>query len=219
MRYGTLAVVAVLGACGVWVSVPAAAKSSNLNGEYLHLASQTRGLYRMMECVMNRDPVKARFILDQELGSETQRQSVGEFFEGAEECLGNSGGFRSNYELALGTLAEELMSKDGIEPIAPSQPVLAAPGGGTFEWRWQALSEQRTAEVFLLGRCLVRRHFAESRAVLSTKPTTSSERRAFNNMKLQIADCIPASQSRILQPMILRAAIAYAFYQSTRETK
>jgi hypothetical protein len=89
-------------------------------------------------------------------------------------------------------------------------------GGGTHLWTWRNLTDTATARSLPLSYCLLERHAEQVEAVLQARPNANGEREAFNALNDEINTCIPAGETWTLQPQILRAAMAVAYYRSAR---
>lgn len=213
-HFASLAMAFCVVAASAVPAAPAAAKGAELGSQYLNLGASSRALHQMIACLINRNPELARRVLAQPLQSAEQAQLTNDFFEDGGGCLFIVAGLRTDHIMALGTLADELMMKDGVEPASRPRPATSTAGGGSFEWVWVDLPGARKAQIPPLADCLVEQDPVRVEAVLSARPTSSEERSAFNAMADSISDCIPAGRTRTLQPMILRAALALSYYHA-----
>lgn len=204
-------------------SVPALAAgeapSAELDRFYLRLAAGPRDLSRMADCLINRNAEGARQLFDYAPDSESSYPVLQEFFKDGGNCLFVTWKLRSSSLMFLGAVAEHLIRKDELArpvQVARQSDGSLQLGGGAHLWTWRNLTEKAAARSLPLARCLLERHPDQIEAVLGTRQTSDSERKLFNALNDEIDGCIPTGESWTLQPQILRAGLAIAYYTSAR---
>jgi hypothetical protein len=196
--------------------------SPELDRFYFRLAAGPRTLRQYVNCQLNRDPQLARRIFDYEYGSAALRPLLGQFLDDDNHnapCLFVATELRSNYLMYLGALADELIDRD--QPARPPRAAWPAgsglaSGGGSHLWTWRNLSDAAAERSLPLSYCLIERHADQVEALLNARPNADGERKLFNALNDEIDACIPVGGNWTLQPQILRAALAIAYYQSVR---
>jgi hypothetical protein len=195
------------------------APSPELDRFYLRLSSGPRNLSRMAGCLVNQHPDDARRLFDYAFDSEAHYQALQEFWKHGGNCLFGTWELRSTNILFLGAVAEQLTARDDL-----ARPVAAAGhdgpsfqlGGGSHLWTWRNLTDRAAARALPLADCLLARHADQVHAVLDARQTSDGERKLFNALNDEIDGCVPAGESWTLQPQILRAGLAIAYYKSAR---
>lgn len=195
------------------------APSPELDRFYLRLASGPREVSRMVGCLLNQNPDTARKLFDDPLFSEPYSRTADEFLRHGSNCLFNNSDLRMSSLLFVGTVAEQLIERD-----RPARPGRAAwpdgsslqLGGGKHLWTWRNLTPAATGRMLPLSYCLLERHPDQVEAIFATRPTSDGERKLFNAMNDEIDTCIPSGETWTLQPHLLRAALAVAYYRSAR---
>jgi hypothetical protein len=219
----TAALALVLALGGASPALAAGEKPSpELDRFYFRLAAGPRTLRQYVNCQVKHGPELARRIFDSEYGSATQAQLLNALLDDDNHnapCLFVATEVRSNSLMYLGALAEELIERDKPAPPAPvvwSAGSTSDLGGGTHLWTWRNLTNAAAARSIPLSYCLLGRHADQVQGVLETRPNANGERELFNGLNDEIDACIPSGQTWTLQPQILRAAFAIAYYQSAR---
>ena len=212
MRASLLAVAALC------TAVPAMAQDPGpeLDRFYLRLSSGPRALSRMTGCLVNQHPNEARSMFDNDPGSAAFQQAYERLFENGGNCLFGPYDLRASFLMTMGAVAEQLIHEDKpAKPVSP-RATIEFNGGGTFQWAWQNLPPATAQQSMPIAECLLSRYGDKVEAVLDARQTSAGERNAFNAMRAEISDCIPAGQQRTLQPQILRAALAATYYRAAR---
>jgi hypothetical protein len=217
-----LAIIALAG-FGLAAPQPALAAGEEPQAElsrfYFRLASGPRELNRMVQCLINQDVDGARALFDRPVFSEAQNQAVNAFGQHGSNCLFNDSDLRAAGLMYVGTIAEQMIDRD--KPARPTR--FTAPfgpsgqlGGGTHLWTWRALSQQNSARMIPLAYCLASRHTDQVEALLATRPYANGERTAFNALNDEIDLCVTANERWLVQPGLLRSALAIAYYSAHR---
>lgn len=206
-----------------WPAAPALAQgerpSPTLSRFYFRLADGPRALSRMVGCLVNQNTEGARRLFDLDYGTPPQIQATSEFNKHGGNCLFGTNGLRSTNLMFMGAVAVELIAKD--KPPRPTRvegPMASnfQMGGGTHFWTWRNLTDQGIGRAISMSYCLLERHPDQVEAVLGARPNSNGERELFNGLNDEIDGCVPASEKWTLQPQILRAALAVAYYRSAR---
>ena len=196
--------------------------SPELDRFYFRLAAGPRTLRQYVNCQLNRDHELGRRMFDYEFGSAAQARLLNEFLDDDNHnapCLFVATELRSNHLMYLGALADELISRD--KPARPARAAWQADsglqlGGGSHLWTWRNLTDAAAARLVPLSYCLLERHADQIEVVLKARANANGEREAFNALNDEINTCIPVGETWTLQPQLLRAAMAIAFYHSAR---
>jgi hypothetical protein len=213
MRYSTGLTLAILAGLALFhAPVMAANEGEELDRIYLRTGKGTRDLARMVDCLINRNPQAARELFAHVSGSPEEAVAMQTFFENGGSCLFMTWQLGTSGLMARGAVAEKLIAADRLVEIIDPPAVPSIKGGGSYSWQWRNLSPESALKLVPVADCLVARHGARVKELLATKPTSPGERKVFNSMRGEISACIPAGERIVLQPQILRAAIATSYY-------
>lgn len=215
-----MAATAVLFGSAPAVARPApGATAPQIDRIYLRMSRGPRALTHMVDCLINENPALARSLFDQPMGSPQYVEQSNRFFSRgpAGGCLWRTQLLKTTGLMAIGTVAQRLIEADAVS--APVRPAAgsAGQGGGTYQWTLDNLPDAMANRSLPLSYCLLERHGARVAEILAAKPVSKQERDIFNLMGGELSDCIPAGQKLTLQPHIMRAAIAIAYYTSSRQ--
>ena len=76
----------------------------------------------------------------------------------------------------------------------------------------QELRGRSVGRLDRFGRCMMTRYPDTARALIGTRPGSREERTAMEGISPRVAECLPPSPRRARHPLLLRGAIAEAFY-------
>ena len=161
-------------------------------------------MHRFAECLVRTRAEQMLELLSTGLNSPEQNRIVRDLIGWRNRCL-RARSMQIDHVLLRGAVAEALYRQTqrgrDIGRLDRAPPRLRA-------------DPRRNSSAALehFGRCMVARHPDRVRPLIGTRPGSREEREALQGITAGFADCLPESPRRARHPLMLRGAVAEAFY-------
>ena len=161
-------------------------------------------MHRFAEClVRTRDRQMVEFISTR-LNSPEENRIVRDVIGWRSRCL-QARSMQIDHTLLRGAIAEalyrqELRGRDIPRPARAPEMLDADP------------ARNSSAALERFARCMMERHPEMVRPIIGTRPGSRQEREALTAIRAVLPDCLPAAPSRARHPLMIRGALAEAFY-------
>jgi hypothetical protein len=161
-------------------------------------------MHRFAECLVRTREQQMVDLIASPLNSPEQNRIVRDVIGWRSRCL-RARSMQIDNVLLRGAVAEALYRQE-LRGRQIGRPRQAPPLIGIDTAR------SVPAALQLYGRCMTRRDPQAVRALVGTRPGSREERAALQAVTARLPECLPAAPERARHPLLLRAAVAEAFY-------
>jgi hypothetical protein len=171
----------------------------------------------MMACVLQREPARARNLVESLPGSHEEARLSASLQSRMESCFDYAAAGRNAliYDLGIarGVVAELLLARDFPNGLAPADPLMARALETWTRPRVVRGAPWRGDMVHAMARCVAARRPADVLALVRSTPFTPAETALMRALRPDLTACLEQGVALEASPQALRALLAEAAWQ------